>query len=165
MDLDSFLVSLYVLVDDWWKADHPSTAPRKPGRPALLSESEVLTLAFPQPSGPASEAREISGASLGPTCALTCPCCAPRASSIGAAVLRPRARLSFGRLSRDGHHPPAGDGEGFWQGALLRAGYLREERLQDREWVYGFKVALVVDPDGVITAFGLAPLRPPTRGP
>ena len=25
------------------------------------------------------------------------------------------------------------------------------------EWVYGFKVALVVDPNGVITAFGLAP--------
>ena len=25
------------------------------------------------------------------------------------------------------------------------------------EWVYGFKVALVVDPDGVVTAFGLAP--------
>jgi hypothetical protein len=24
------------------------------------------------------------------------------------------------------------------------------------EWVYGFKVALVVDPEGVITAFGLA---------
>jgi Transposase DDE domain len=25
------------------------------------------------------------------------------------------------------------------------------------EWIYGFKVALVVDPEGVITAFGLAP--------
>ena len=25
------------------------------------------------------------------------------------------------------------------------------------EWVYGFKVALVVDPQGVVTAFGLAP--------
>lgn len=25
------------------------------------------------------------------------------------------------------------------------------------EWVYGFKVALVVDPEGVLTAFGLAP--------
>jgi hypothetical protein len=25
------------------------------------------------------------------------------------------------------------------------------------EWVYGFKAALVVDPEGVITAFGLAP--------
>ena len=24
------------------------------------------------------------------------------------------------------------------------------------EWVYGFKVALVVDPEGVISAFGLA---------
>jgi hypothetical protein len=46
MDLDSFLVSLYVLIDDWWKADNPSSAPRKPGRPALLSESEVLTLAI-----------------------------------------------------------------------------------------------------------------------
>jgi hypothetical protein len=25
------------------------------------------------------------------------------------------------------------------------------------EWVYGFKVALVVDPDGIVSAFGLAP--------
>ena len=25
------------------------------------------------------------------------------------------------------------------------------------EWVYGFKVALVVDPGGTVTAFGLAP--------
>jgi hypothetical protein len=46
VDLDSFLVSLYVHIDDWWKAIHPSTAPRKPGRPALLSDSEVLTLAI-----------------------------------------------------------------------------------------------------------------------
>ena len=46
MDLDSFSVSLYVLVDDWWKAFHPSPAPRKPGRPALLFESDVLTLAI-----------------------------------------------------------------------------------------------------------------------
>src|SRR5215210_6915499 len=45
MDLDSFLVSLYVLVDDWWNTDHPS-APQRPGRPLSLSESEVLTLAI-----------------------------------------------------------------------------------------------------------------------
>ena len=45
MDLDSFLVSLYVQIDDWWKADHPS-ATRRPGRPALLSDQEVLTLAI-----------------------------------------------------------------------------------------------------------------------
>ena len=46
MDLDSFLLSLYVYIDEWWKAFHPPTAPRKPGRPALLCESEVLTLAI-----------------------------------------------------------------------------------------------------------------------
>src|SRR5215204_1211713 len=45
MDLDSFLVSLYVLVDDWWKLDHASEQP-KTGRPALLSDPEVITLAI-----------------------------------------------------------------------------------------------------------------------
>src|ERR687898_214546 len=45
MDLDSFLVSLYVLVDDWWKLQHASRSP-KTGRPALLSDPEVLTLAI-----------------------------------------------------------------------------------------------------------------------
>jgi hypothetical protein len=33
------------------------------------------------------------------------------------------------------------------------------------EWIYSFKVALVVDPSGVVTDFGLWPRRPPTRGP
>jgi hypothetical protein len=45
MDLDSFLVSLYVLVDDWWQAIH-GRVPRRPGRPALLSDPEVITLAI-----------------------------------------------------------------------------------------------------------------------
>ena len=45
MDLDSFLVSLYVLVEDWWKLDH-SSEPSKAGRPALLSDPEVITLAI-----------------------------------------------------------------------------------------------------------------------
>src|ERR671910_35258 len=45
MDLDSFLVSLYVLVDDWWQAG-PARAPRRPGRPALLTDPEVITLAI-----------------------------------------------------------------------------------------------------------------------
>src|SRR5215211_4116320 len=43
MDLDSFLVLLYVLVDDWWKLHHSSESP-KIGRPALLSDPEVITL-------------------------------------------------------------------------------------------------------------------------
>jgi len=45
VDLDSFLVALYVLVDDWWKMNHPP-AKRRSGRPATLSEPEVLTLAI-----------------------------------------------------------------------------------------------------------------------
>jgi len=44
MNLDSFLVSLYVLVDDWRRRQRPADRP-KPGRSALLSASEVLTLA------------------------------------------------------------------------------------------------------------------------
>jgi hypothetical protein len=45
MDLDSFLVSLYVLVDDWRKLYRSSERP-KIGRPALLTDSEVITLAI-----------------------------------------------------------------------------------------------------------------------
>ena len=45
LDVDSFLVSLYVLVDHWWKASRSWDTP-KPGRPALLGDSEVLTLAI-----------------------------------------------------------------------------------------------------------------------
>ena len=45
VDLDSFLTSLYVSIDDWWQAHHLLTA-RKLGRPALLADSEVLTLAI-----------------------------------------------------------------------------------------------------------------------
>jgi hypothetical protein len=45
MELDSFLVSLYVLVDDWLRERHRSAQVRL-GRPTLLSESEVLTLAI-----------------------------------------------------------------------------------------------------------------------
>src|SRR5215218_1688653 len=45
MGLDSFLVSLYVLVDDWWKLYH-SSEPSQTGRPALLSHPEVITLAI-----------------------------------------------------------------------------------------------------------------------
>jgi hypothetical protein len=48
MDLDSFLISLYVHIDDWWRANRRQEGPRHrgPGRPALLSDSEVLTLAI-----------------------------------------------------------------------------------------------------------------------
>src|SRR5215218_10931368 len=46
MDLESFLVTLYVVVDDWWQQRYSWTAQRGPGRPVVLSDSEVLTLAI-----------------------------------------------------------------------------------------------------------------------
>src|SRR5215213_2706636 len=124
MDLDSFLVSLYVLVDDWGKLDR-AWRPPKPGRPALLSDPEVITLAI-LAQWPASEARGTSGVSLLRTCAPTSePVFAepaqPAHPSPGAAdaplaaELRPRARRAFGRLSRDGHDPGAGHREGEGQ--------------------------------------------------
>src|SRR5215207_3999402 len=46
MDLDSFLVSLYVLTENWWKATHvPADA--RVGSPSLISDPEILTLAIP----------------------------------------------------------------------------------------------------------------------
>jgi hypothetical protein len=43
MDLETFLVSLYVVVDEWWKRHHPRPLQRL-GRPPALTEAEVLTL-------------------------------------------------------------------------------------------------------------------------
>ena len=131
MDLDSFLVSLCVLVDDWWRERHPSPARKKPGRPALPSNPEVITLAI---------------LAQRHTCVPTSRTCAPRepvqpqgtspgaGGARSATGLRRADRRTFGRLPGLGHHPGAGHraGEGFSQGGLLRAGELREERLQDR---------------------------------
>jgi hypothetical protein len=45
MDLETFLVSLFVLVDDWVSDTRPCEPKSRRGRPPRLSESEVLTLA------------------------------------------------------------------------------------------------------------------------
>src|SRR5215208_3571377 len=132
----------------WWTTGGSSTVPRSHRKSVGLpcSATRRSSPCLFSPSGPASEARGTSGASLVRTCALTSPPCAPRASSIGAselsspssapfaAGLRPRALRAFGRLSGDGHDARPGhrEGEGFSQGPLLRAGFLLEERLQDR---------------------------------
>ena len=46
MDLETFLVDLYVQVDEWWERAH-TPAPMRSGRPPSLSPSEVLALAVP----------------------------------------------------------------------------------------------------------------------
>jgi hypothetical protein len=169
MDLDSFLVSLYVLVDDWWQQNRSSSPPQKPGRPRLLSESEALTLAilaqwhrfrserdfwrfahshlrgyFPALPSQSQFNRRVRA--LEPEMralqrdlaeALAEPSAVYRVldTTLIPAVVRVRA-------SRKG----------------LFAGQATFGRSASKtEWIYGFKVALVSDPKGVVTFFGLAP--------
>lgn len=45
MDLDTFFTTLYVIIDDWYKAKIIGMKPKR-GRPPQLTDSEVLTLAI-----------------------------------------------------------------------------------------------------------------------
>ena len=168
MDLETFLVSLYVLIDDWWRADRPPTA-RKPGRPPRLTDSEVLTLAvlaqwprfrserdfwrfahahlrnyFPNLCSQSQFNRRVRSLALelrvfqrdlARTLAKSSAAYRILDTTLIPAIVRVRAcrkgsfagQASFGR------------------------------NVSKTEWVYGFKVALVVDPDGIVSAFGLAP--------
>src|SRR3712207_320916 len=168
MDLDSFLVSLYVLVDDWWKAAHPSSAPRKPGRPVLLSESEVLTLAILAQWPRFRSERDFwrfAWAHLRPYFPALCS-----QSQLNRRIraLAPELRLLQRAFAEDLMEPSAvyrvmdttlipaivrvrASRKGLFCG---QASFGRSA--SKTEWVYGFKAALVVDPEGVITAFGLA---------
>jgi hypothetical protein len=169
MNLDSFLVSLYVLVDDWWKAAHPPNAPRKHGRPALLSESEVLTLAILAQWPRFRSERDFwrfASSHLRPYFPALCS-----QSQLNRRIraLEPEMRLLQLAFAADLTEPSAvyrvmdttlvpaivrvrASRKGLFAG---QASFGRSA--SKTEWVYGFKVALVVDSDGVITAFGLAP--------
>ena len=169
MDLDSFLVSLYVLVDDWWKASHPPNAPRKHGRPALLSESEVLTLAILAQWPRFRSERDFWRFAWAHLRHYFPALCSQSQLNRRIRALEPQMRLLQRAFAEDLTEPstlyrvmdttlvPAivrvrASRKGLFAG---QASFGRSA--SKTEWVYGFKVALVVDPDGVITAFGLAP--------
>ncbi len=169
MDLDSFLVSLYVSVDDWWRARHDASAPRRPGRPALLADPEVLTLAilaqWPRFRGERDFWR-FADAHL--------RCYFPKLCTQGqfnrrVRALEPELRALQGSFAEELSDPSAvyhvldttlipamvrvrASRRGLFVG---QASFGRSA--SKTEWVYGFKVALVVDPKGVVAAFGLAP--------
>src|SRR5215207_1282005 len=85
---------------------------------ALRSLAPALLLPYSLHPGPAQSAHPSPGARVAPL----------------AASLRRGALGAFGGLPRPGHYPHPGyrEGEGFSQGALLWAGELRAQRLQDR---------------------------------
>ena len=167
MDLDSFLVSLYVSVDDWWRASHPST-PRRPGRPTLLADSEVLTLAILAQWPRFRSERDFwrfADAHLRPYFPKLC---SQSQFNRRVRALEPELRALQRALAGNLCDPSAVYRvlDTTLIPAIVRVRASRKglfcgqatfgRSASKTEWVYGFKVALVVDPDGVVTVFGLA---------
>jgi hypothetical protein len=170
MDLDSFLVSLYVLVDDWWQEHQPSSPP-KPGRPALLSDPEVITLAILAQWPRFRSERDFwrfASAHLRPYF--------PNLCTQGQFNRRVRAlelelRALQQAFAKDLSKPSAVYGvldttlvpavvrvRASRKGLFAGQASFGRSASKKTEWVYGFKVALVVDPEGVVSAYhALAP--------
>lgn len=168
MDLESFLIALYVMVDDWWQQRH-SRKVRRPGRPTILADSEVLTLAVLSQWSRFRSERDFwrfADAHLRRYL--------PNLLSQGQLNRRIRAlEPQLGALQRDLAQTIAEPTTVYHVldttliPAMVRvracrkglfAGQAAFGRCASKtEWVYGFKVALSVTPEGVITAFGLAP--------
>jgi hypothetical protein len=168
MDLDSFLVSLYVLVDDWWRASRHSSTPPRPGRPALLTDSEVLTLAIlAQWPRFRSERDFWRFASSHLRCYFP-DLCSQSQLNRRIRALEPELRALQGALAGELAEPSAVYRvmDTTLIPAIVRVRASRKglfcgqatfgRSASKTEWIYGFKVALVVDPDGVVTVFGLA---------
>lgn len=168
VDLDSFLVALYFLVDEWWRERHPP-APRGPGRPASFSASEVLTLAvlarWPRFRSERDFYRFADAHLRGYF---------PRLLSHGQLNRRTRALEPEMRALQRDLAALLADGSEVYRvldttlvPAIVRVRACRKglfagqatfgRSVSKTEWVYGFKVALSVSPEGVVTAFGLAP--------
>jgi hypothetical protein len=167
VDLETLLVSLYVLVDDWWQQKY-SLAPWRPGRPPSLSSSEVLTLAilsqWPRFRSERDFFRFADAHLRGYF---------PNLVSHGQLNRRIRAlEPELKVLQRDLAETLADGSEVYHVldttliPAVVRVRACRKglfagqatfgRCVSKTEWVYGFKVALSVSPEGVIMAFGLA---------
>jgi hypothetical protein len=169
VDLDSFLVSLYVSVDDWWKADHPSNPP-KPGRPLSLSHSEVLTLAILAQWSRFRSERDFWRFACSHLRPYFPTLCSQSQLNRRIRLLEPELRMLQRDFAREISEEPSAVYHVMDTTLIPAVVRVRASRkglfagqasfgrcCSKTEWVYGFKVALVVDPDGVITAFGLAP--------
>jgi len=169
MDLDSFLVSLYVLVDDWWQERHPYSARKKPGRPALLSDPEVITLAILAQWPRFRSERDFWRFAHAHLRAYFPNLCTQSQFNRRVRALEPEVRVLQRAFAGQIAEPSAVYRvlDTTLVPAIVRVRASRKglfcgqatfgRSASKTEWIYGFKVALVVDPDGVITAFGLAP--------
>jgi hypothetical protein len=167
VELETMLVSLFVLVDDWWESVHPPSA-RKPGRPPSLSDPEVLTLAilaqWPRWRSERDFFRFADAHLRGYF---------PNLLSHGQLNRRIRALEPELKALQWDLAATLADGSEVYHvldttliPAIVRVRACRKglfagqaafgRCVSKTEWVYGFKVALSVSPKGVIMGFGLA---------
>src|SRR5215831_2663330 len=174
MDLDSFATELYVVVDDWWRGAHGAEPPR-PGRPARLSASEVLTLALLAQWPRWRSERDFWRCARAHLRALFPALCSQAQFNRRVRALAPQLRALQAHLAAE-----VSDRRALYRvvgtslvPALRRVRAGRHGLFAGQaafgwsashtDWVYGFKLGLVVAPAGVVTAFGLAPGNCPER--
>jgi hypothetical protein len=159
---------LYVLVDDWWKLKHASRPP-KTGRRALLSDPEVITLAILAQWPRFRSERDFWRFARSHLRSYFPNLCSQSQFNRRVRALEPEMRALQRDFAEDLAQPSAvyrvldttlvpamvrvrASRKGLFCG---QASFGRSA--SNTEWVYGFKVALVVNPEGVVSTFGLAP--------
>jgi hypothetical protein len=169
VDLDSFLVSLYVHVDDWWQATRSSAPRHRAGRPALLADPEVLTLAILAQWPRFRSERDFWRFADAHLRGYFPTLCSQGQFNRRVRDLEPEIRSLQRAFAGELAEPAA-----LYRvldttlvPAMVRVRACRKglfagqasfgRSASKTEWVYGFKAALVVDPKGVVSTFALAP--------
>ena len=175
VDLDTFLVALYVVLDDLYRQHAAPHKPVRPGRRPQMSDSEVLTLlvvgqwggrseravlryaathwraSFPRlldPSAFNRRARDLAGVLT----ALVPEVAATLGAALAGYQVVDGVPVPLARRCRGVHHRQFTEDEA----AIGRGG-------ADRDWYYGCQLLLAVTDDGVITGFILGPANTDAR--
>jgi hypothetical protein len=168
VDLEHLLISLYCLIDDWRKAKQPSP-PARAGRPSRLSDAEVLTLAILAQWPRWRSERDFWRFADAHLRAYFPDLLSQSQLNRRIRALEPQLKV----LQHDLACTIADDHDVYRLldttliPAIVRVRACRKglfagqatfgRSISKTEWVYGFKVALSVTPEGVVIAFGLAP--------
>lgn len=172
LDVDTFLVTVYCIVDDLYQARFAAQKPRRPGRKPKMTDSEVLTLAvlqqwqpdrseraflryvrmhwrsyFPRPISQSAFNRRVRDL-MGVLCQL-----GPAISQVAHGCLGDRPAyevldtvpVPLMRRCRGQRHRLFGQ-----EAAIGRGG-------SDKDWYYGVSLLAAVSPRGLITGFVTGP--------
>lgn len=168
LDLSTFLVALYTIVDDLYREHAAAHKPRRPGHRPELSDSEVLTLAicaqwcgwserkfiryakehwrayFPRLLSQSAYNRRSRDLALVLTSLVDVVAKELRAYAASYQAFD-TVSVPLMRRCRGQHHRLFAD-----EAAIGRGG-------SDRDYYYGLKLLVAVTPEGVVTGFMLAP--------